>query len=138
MERILIAEDDMIGRTTIKKFLSHFAYCDVAMDGLETLNLFIGSIDDNKPYDLICMDIMMPHLDGMKALEAIREIEKQKGITEDKQVKVIMTTALNDRQTVMNAYGLGCVGYAWKPLDLRKLQDVLLDLDLIQPEEKIL
>lgn len=138
MNRVLIAEDDLIGRRTLKKFLSRFADCDLAVDGLETLNLFIQGLQNKEPYDLVCLDIMMPHLDGLKVLEALRDIEKQMNIPEEQRVKVIMTTALNDKQTVMQAYGLGCVGYAWKPIDFSKLQEVLLELDLIKPEDKIL
>ena len=138
MNKVLIAEDEMIARKVMKKFLSYFADCDVAVDGLETLNMFIESLQNNEPYDLICLDIMMPHIDGLKVLESIRSIEKKKNINEADQVKVIMTTALNDKQTVMNAYGLGCVGFAWKPIDLVKLQEVLVDLGLIKMEEKVL
>ncbi len=118
----------MIGRRTMKRFLSAYGECDIAVDGLETLNLFAESIQNNQPFDLVCLDIMMPQLDGLKVLRAMRDIEAQRGIPEEKRVKVIMTTALNDRKTVMEAYGLGCVGYAWKPIDLDKFAQVLREI----------
>ncbi len=132
MKRILIAEDDMIGRRTMKRFLQDYGDCELAVDGLEALNLFAESVQQQTPYDLICLDIMMPQLDGLKVLRAIRDIEKQREVPEKEQVKVIMTTALNDRKTIMEAYSLGCVGYAWKPIDLDKFITVLKEIGFIE------
>lgn len=132
MKRILIAEDDMIGRRTMKRFLQQFGECELAVDGLETLHLFSESIQQERPFDLICLDIMMPQLDGLKVLRAIRDIETQRGVPQERQVKVIMTTALNDRKTVMEAYSLGCVGYAWKPIDLDKFVMVLKEIGFLE------
>lgn len=131
MKRILIAEDDMIGRRTMKRFLQAYGECELAVDGLEALHSFSESIQQDQPFDLICLDIMMPQLDGLKVLRAIRDIETQRNVPEDKRVKVIMTTALNDRKTVMEAYSMGCVGYAWKPIDLDKFIVVLREIGFI-------
>lgn len=130
--RILIAEDDLAGRKLLQKFLSRYGECDIAVDGLETLDTFLMAIKEEKPYDLICLDIMMPKLDGLKVLKAVRGIEKEKGIPEGSQVKIIMTTALNDKKTVMEAYDSGCEAYAWKPIDLEKLTEAMKKLGLIQ------
>jgi len=132
MKRVLIAEDDMIGRRLMKKFLEKYAECELAVDGLEALNLFAESIQQSKPYQLICLDIMMPQLDGLKVLKAIQDIYTQKKIPEDQRAKIIMTTALNDQKTVMEAYENGCVGYAWKPIDLEKFEAVLHEIGFIE------
>lgn len=129
--RILIAEDDLAGRKVMQKFLSNYGECDIAVDGLEALDCFLMAQNESNPYQLICLDIMMPKLDGLKVLRAIRDIEKQKGINEDLRVKIIMTTALNDKKTVMEAYGSGCEAYAWKPIDLVKFKEVMQSLSLI-------
>jgi two-component system chemotaxis response regulator CheY len=130
--RILIAEDDFTSRLFMKKFLSKYGECDVAVDGIEALDAYLNSIKDGNAYDLICLDIMMPKLDGMKVLKSIRDIEKQKDITTEKQVKIIMTTALNDKQTVLNAYDAGCEAYAWKPIETDKFIAVMRNLGLIE------
>jgi two-component system chemotaxis response regulator CheY len=130
--RILIVEDDMASRIFIKKVLVKYGECDIAIDGLEAIDAFLVALKEEKPYDLICMDIMMPKLDGMKALQAIREIEKQKGIDGDSRVKVIMTTALNDNDTIMNAYDTGCEAYAWKPIEIDKFVLVMNKLGLVE------
>ena len=130
--RILIAEDDLISRTFMKKFLSKYGECDVAVNGLEAIDAFLGALKEERPYRLICLDVMMPKLDGLKALQAIRDIEKQKGLAGDQLVKIIMTTALNDKDTIANAYDSGCEAYAWKPIDVEKFVIVMRKLNLIE------
>lgn len=130
--RILIAEDDFTSRKFMQKFLSKYGECDVAVDGLETIDAYLSALKENKPYQLLCLDIMMPRLDGLKALKMIRDIENQKGIDNESKVKVIMTTALNDKDTVMNAYDTGCEAYAWKPIEMDKFIQVMQHLGLIE------
>lgn len=130
--RILIAEDDFASRLFMKKFLSKYGDCDVVVDGMEAIDSYINATNESNVYDLICLDIMMPRLDGMKALKSIRDIEKQKGIEGDEKVKIIMTTALNDKDTVLSAYDEGCEAYAWKPIETEKFVMVMKNLGLIE------
>ncbi|MGH4120981.1 response regulator [Clostridium sp.] len=129
--RVLIAEDDFASRLFMKKFLSRYGECDVVVDGIEAIDAYLNSIDEENIYDLICLDIMMPRVDGIKVLKSIRDIEKQKGIEAEKKVKIIMTTALNDKATVLNAYDSGCEAYAWKPIEIEKFILVMKKLGLI-------
>ncbi|MBC8061127.1 MAG: response regulator [Clostridiaceae bacterium] len=129
--KVLIAEDDFASRLFMRKFLSKYGECDVVVDGIEAVDAYLNSIKDGQVYDLICLDIMMPRLDGMKALKSIRDIEKQQGIETEKKVKIIMTTALNDKETVLNAYDSGCEAYAWKPIETDKFILVMKNLGLI-------
>ncbi|HOV26520.1 MAG TPA: response regulator [Pseudobacteroides sp.] len=130
--RILIAEDDMASRKFLARFLSKFGECDITVDGMEAIEAFMVSFDIGKPYDLICLDIMMPKLDGIKVLKTIREIEKQKGIHEDEQVKVIMTSAINELDTVNNSFETGSEAYATKPINTEKFEEVMKKLGLIK------
>jgi len=130
--RILIAEDDLASRKVLSKFLSSYGECDITVDGMEALEAFMLAWDEGQPYDLICLDIMMPELDGVKTLKTIRDIETQKGIEESKRVKVIMTTALNDKDSVFNAFETGCEAYAAKPIDMNKLVEVMKKLELVR------
>lgn len=130
--RILIAEDDLISRKFLAKFLSQYGECDVTVDGLEALDAYLLALKDKQPYDLICLDIMMPKVDGVKALKTIRDIEKQNGVKEEDRVKVIMITALAETQYVQRSFEIGCEAYAAKPIDTEKLVEVLKKLELIQ------
>jgi two-component system chemotaxis response regulator CheY len=133
--KILIAEDDMISRRFLLKFLSEYGECDVVIDGMEALDAYLISEKETEPYDLICLDIMMPKVDGIKVLKAIRDFEKQRGIIPDKKVKIIMITALADAEHFQKAFELGCEAYASKPIDSDKLIGVLKDLDIIKKEQ---
>jgi two-component system chemotaxis response regulator CheY len=133
--KILIAEDDLVSRNFLSKFLEKYGECDQVVDGLETIDAFLMALKDNDPYQLICLDIMMPKVDGVKTLRAVRELEKQYGITQDKRVKIIMTTALAEAQLVRTAFEYGCEAYAAKPIDTLKLIEVMGKLGLILENE---
>ena len=129
--KILIAEDDFASRKFMLRFLSKYGEVDVTVDGLEAIDAFTMAIESNEPYDLICLDIMMPNCDGYQALKAIRDLEVERGIPEEKRAKIIMTTALSEGRNVTKAFELGCVAYAGKPIDQQKFENVLRKLELI-------
>lgn len=133
--KILIVEDDLISRKVIYKLLSSFGHCDITVDGMEAVDAFLLAYDEEEPYDLICLDIMMPKLDGISTLKVIRELEHEKNISVEDRVKIIMTTALNDTENVHEAFEHGCEGYAAKPLDTEKFIEVLEKLELIPSKQ---
>ena len=77
------------------------------------------------------MDIMMPAMDGYQVLMSIRNMEKERQISADEGVKVIMTTALNEEQNVKMAFDLGCSVYSGKPINQDKFEQALTKLGLI-------
>ncbi len=129
--KVLIAEDDMASRKFLYKFLLTYGECDVTVDGIEAIDAFLLAWEEGHPYDLICLDIMMPKVDGLKALKIIRELEQNRGIEGERRAKIIMTTALNDQPTVLNSFQDGCQAYAAKPIDTVKLTEVMKRLGLI-------
>ena len=126
--KILLVEDDLTSRMFMKKFLTRYGTCDVAVNGLEAIDMVEDSLAKEEPYQLICLDVMMPKVDGLKALKEIRKMESKSKLVAS---KIIMTTALNDRSTVDDAYTLGCEAYAWKPIDIHKFKTLLQELDII-------
>lgn len=129
--KVLIAEDDLASRKFLYKFLSRYGNCDITVDGIETIDAFLLAHDEPQPYDLICLDIMMPKLDGIKTLKTIRDLEKQRGLPDSELVKIIMTTALNEPETVFNCFDSGCEAYAAKPIDTDKLLEAIKRLGLL-------
>lgn len=129
--KILIAEDDFASRKFMLRFLSKYGECDVTVDGMEAVDAFLMALDSEEGYDLVCLDIMMPALDGYQVLKAIRDIERERGIPDEKASKIIMTTALNEGRNVTKAFELGCVAYAGKPIDQEKFENVLRKLEMI-------
>ena len=72
--------------------------CDGTVDGMEAVEAYMMALEDEQPYDLICLDVMMPVMDGYQVLNTIRNMEKQRGIEGDDRVKIIMMTALNEQK----------------------------------------
>ena len=130
--KCLIVEDDFISRRVLKELLSASFDCDIAVNGEEAITSFRLAHEGKRPYDLICMDIMMPGVDGHEALRRIRELEKEMGVPPHLEAKVIMTTALDDPRTVVQAYYKGgATSYIVKPVSKQKLMRELRILGLV-------
>ena len=134
--KILIAEDDLASRKLMHKYLSSYGDCDIAQDGNVAIEAFQCALDNNEPYDLVCLDIMMPNIDGRKALKKIRQIEDEHGIGGFDNVKVIMTTALSDSENIMGSFREGCEAYLIKPVEKNKLLQEMSNLGLIKLAKK--
>lgn len=129
--RVLIAEDDLASRKFLQKVLSKYGECDMVIDGVEALDAYLLSIKEDNPYDLICLDIMLPKVDGVEVLKAIRDFETHKKLPAAKRIKVIMTTALAQTQLVKEAFEIGCEAYIEKPIDPEKMIEVIRKMGLI-------
>ncbi|WP_160683497.1 response regulator [Clostridium sp. C2-6-12] len=128
--KILIAEDDYVNRRFLFKFFSQYGDCDMVVNGEEAVTAVMFSVEEDEPYDLICLDVMMPKLDGLKALKMISSIEKEKNINEDKLSKKFVITALDNVKDVEKAFELGCEVYVTKPINTAKLIEVMKRLKL--------
>ncbi len=129
--RCLIVEDDFVSRRVLQAFLSPFGPCEVAVNGREALDAFRLAHEDGKPYDLICLDIMMPEMDGHAVLRELRGMEESKGIHGSASAKVIMTTALSDFDTIMASFRAQCEAYLVKPVDRASLLAKLEQFGLV-------
>ncbi len=88
-------------------------------------------MEDDRPYDLICLDIMMPETSGHDALKAIRDLEAEHGIHGCDGVKVIMTSAVNDARNIIQSFREGCESYVVKPITEVELLAKMSDLGLL-------
>lgn len=129
--KALIVEDDFTNRKVLQQLLQPYAECDIAVDGQEALMAFKKAYETDVPYDLICLDIMMPELDGHQVLKEIRSYETERDIRYPKGVKVIMTTALDDPGNVLGAFRQGCEAYVVKPISKTQLVHEMTKLGLI-------
>lgn len=135
--KVLIAEDDEISRKILMRILSQLGECDTVIDGTEAVEAFEVAWEDNEPYDLLILDIMMPEVDGQEALKSIRKIERQMGIRGNKEVKVIMLTALDDAHSVVEAfYRGGATSYLVKPIVTEQLLVELKKLNLLTTDQE--
>ena len=133
--KILIVEDDFICRTVLDTFLSGYGNCEIAKDGMEAIYAFTESYrsDPPQPYDLICMDIMMPIMDGLQASKTIREIERGKGVEGTTlETAIVITSAVEDPATIIRAcYECGANYYFVIPLDFNQMKREMQKLRLI-------
>jgi len=125
----LVAEDEATSRKVLQAFLSQFGPCDIAVDGKEAVDAVRFARQNSESYDLVCMDLRMPEMDGQAA---IREIRKQE-ITACtlKDVKIIVTTAHSDIESITEALKGRCDGYLVKPIDTGKLHTDLKAFGLV-------
>lgn len=129
--RILLAEDDFASRKFMDKYLSRYGDCDITVDGREAVDAFVMASEEGEPYDLVCLDVMMPVMDGYQALDEIRRIENVQGIGTERAVKIIMVTALNEEKNVKRAFDMNCTAYSGKPIDTKKFDLLLKKIGLI-------
>jgi len=130
--RTLIVEDDFLNRFIIQKMLIPYGPCDIAVNGEEAIRAFEISVNEGMPYDLICMDIMMPEMDGKTALLNIRQKEKEMQVKPSAEVKVAMITALDAPADVVESfYKCGCSTYLVKPIERHKIKEMLKELELL-------
>ena len=132
--KCLIVEDDSTACKLLQTYLADYGDCFVAVDGNKAVKAFRKALKQGQPYDLICLDIMMPEMDGHDALKAIRRIEEEQGIYGLDGVKVVMITALGDSENVMSAFRTGCEAYIVKPVKKGKLLEEIEKLGLIKSQ----
>ena len=138
MTRFLIVDDDPACRRLLENYLKPHGSCDLAHDGHEGISAFRMALDRGEPYDLICLDIMMPGIDGHHVLDILRQQERERGILGSDGVKVIMTTALMDSKHCIRAFKEGCESYVPKPIreqELLKQVRLLLDGSSLSSDE---
>jgi two-component system chemotaxis response regulator CheY len=110
MGKILIVDDTLFMRTLLKNVLNNGGHTIVgeAVDGSDG----VAKYKESKP-DLVTMDVVMPKMNGIDALKAIKEF--------DPAARVIMCTAVGQEQMVKLAIKSGAKGYIIKPFQAPKV-----------------
>jgi len=127
--RVLIAEDDLISRKILSKFLAPYGETVLAAHGDEALKLYEEAQSSGAPFDVILLDMMMPHKHGLEVLEIIRRKEREAGTASS--VPILMLTGQGDAIQINQAKTLGISDYMLKPVDEMKLIRELQRLELI-------
>jgi two-component system chemotaxis response regulator CheY len=118
--RVLVVDDSMFVAKQLTQILTSegFEVIDTASNGQEGLEKYKEHYPN---VDLVTMDITMPKMDGVTALEKIIEF--------DKNARVVMISALGKQDLVKKALMIGAKNYIVKPLDRKKvLERVVLSL----------
>jgi two-component system chemotaxis response regulator CheY len=119
--KILLVEDELTSRKTLNSFLHSLSEVDIAVNGNKAITAVKKALENNKPYELIFLDIIMPELDGITTLKKIRQLETQHEVNEYAKSKVIVTSANTDKDIILKAARAGCTSYMIKPIDRTRL-----------------
>jgi len=113
--KVLLVDDNRDFCNLIKEYLDQqdeFKVVGIANDGVEALKVI-----DEVDFDVLVLDVIMPHLDGIGVLE---ELHSQ-GVTD--KFKIIMLTAFGQEELTQRVVNLGADYYILKPFDLEKLSN---------------
>jgi two-component system response regulator (stage 0 sporulation protein A) len=128
MLKILVADDNREFNDLLSEYLSKEEDMEVAgnaYNGKEVLEI----IKEKQP-DIVLLDIIMPHLDGIGVLEELNKMELPS------KPKVIMLTAFGHENITQKAVELGASYYILKPFNLEILAERIRQLGKAQPQEQ--
>lgn len=121
--RALIVDDVEINRDLLSIFLEGRAATVLADSGEEALRLVEEALRTDSYFDLICMDIGLPGINGHQALKSIRELEAAHGNT---RATVFMVTGSSSADDMLDAIVVGgCDDYLTKPLMRQSFLELL-------------
>ena len=125
---ILAVDDEPLNRGVIERIVSRKGYdISLASSGKEALDKILSG-----EFDLVLLDIMMPEIDGVEVLKRIRH---QFDMSE---LPVIMVTALDDSEKIVELLEAGANDYVTKPIDAKVLQArIKTQIDIAQSHKKI-
>lgn len=126
----LIVEDEFSTRLVMQKILAPLGEAHVASDGEEAIEAMRLALEEQEPYDLICLDMLMPGMNGDEVLRNIRAMEEEVGILVGDGAKILMATSVADAKTIMQSFNDACDGYLVKPIDREKLLAMIAQLGL--------
>ena len=114
MKRLLVVDDALLMRKLIRDVATQAGWevAGEAANGAEAVALY----ERLRP-DLVTMDVVMPEMGGLEALRAIRAV--------DPDARVVMVTALDQKQTLRDSIGAGAIDFIVKPFDRGRIANLL-------------
>jgi two-component system chemotaxis response regulator CheY len=125
--RVLVVDDDPASRHVLAAQLGGLAESTMCTSGAEAVEAVERAIAAGSHFDVIFLDIIMPHMDGHETLVRIRQAEQEAGLPPEAQARAVMVTSMDDETNTMAALFDGQVSaYLVKPPNkaelLRKLE----------------
>lgn len=114
---VLVVDDTRINRVVVETNLTQQGYLVISAEGgqqaLDILPAGDADADAGKPnFDAVVLDIMMPEIDGIMVLKALRKTRSPI------ELPVIMATAMNRSEDIVQALQSGANDYVTKPIDM--------------------
>lgn len=119
--RALVIDDELVSRKKLQRILRHVGQSEAVDNGQAGLELFRQAWDNDKPYDLICLDLNMPGMSGWEVLAELRRNEDEMELGPLARTKVVMVTIQSDPQSVAESKAAGCDDYIIKPFNPQRI-----------------
>ena len=130
--RILVVDDLRVNRMLMSKFLEDIGEVSLAVNGAEAVMAAEEALITEDPYDLICLDINMPVMDGLEALHTIRAAEQRHGAR--RSVIFMVTASSSPDHMLRSLENEGCDNYIVKPVLKKTLMALLRDHGIIDSQ----
>ena len=121
--KVLIVDDDPTTRLVLERVLSHFGDISTCASGENAVLEYRRALQTGENYDLVCMDLVMPGMGGLEAVQRIRQDEES--YSRSRASKIVVITGLEDMNTIENAFTCLCDAYIVKPVEAKVLLELL-------------
>ncbi len=115
--KILVVDDELVSRKKMKLIMDGLGECEAVASGMDAVAAYQGAWENEAPFDLVALDVLMPEMTGTQVLEEIRHLESEKNIPGEKRVKIFMVTSHADKDTIIACVQAGCDDFIAKPFD---------------------
>ena len=129
--KILIVDDNEAARRLLQLFLAEYGTLTTVNSGTEAIEAFSQAIGIDEYFDLICLDYVMPEMTGIEVVETIRQIERTHGVSDSSRVRIIITSAVDQKSDITRAYASGCDSYLVRPDRKEKLIEEMHNFGLL-------
>lgn len=130
--RTLIVEDVHFLALILQRIIEPYSKSDFAHNGTVAIEKYTKAFTKGSAYDLICLDLLLPEMDGFEVLRSVRQFEDEFNLPPEKRTKVIVVSTFNDQKTVAKAHAAGCDSYISKPFRKYMVLKTIEKLGLIQ------
>lgn len=127
MKSLVIDDSKLIG-LIMQETLEQYGSCDVAFNPVDGFNKYVKSVNNNIPYDVVYLDLIMPIYNGYQVLEMLRNYEKSRNV---KNSIIIIVSGIYDEENKKKAIELGADAYFMKPFNIAEFTKFFKEKSLL-------
>jgi two-component system chemotaxis response regulator CheY len=121
--RILLVDTSFTSRRVTEKILQRFGECVCVPAGEVAITMIEEEQAAGRAFDVVCVDLFMPRMDGIATVRAIREWIHHHA--QQLKLQYILISAVDDQATIRKCYAENIDGFLHKPLDFKAVESLL-------------